>query len=280
MELGGLMNGVFRILALFCLSIFSVSSLIGESTKNPSQYLKDKEWIELQDYLIPDDHPMLKKLDKIFQKRRVTQDVVSMVKAGFTFIQTNKAHKIFVCRHEQLPGYIVKAYLDNEGGTHAERMTTFDRHLLRRIRGSRLIKASIKAHHLESLFTVPTKWIYLLPDEPAPEKNFRRNLFIIIEDDVNIDPSIKWDDERVDETILTGLFTIMTEVGLGDVQPRNCPFTKEGKVAFIDTAGYEKPLKFHKMNDRFTPEMQKFWDELVRHYDPNKPTTFDSRLDF
>ena len=107
----------------------------------------------------------------------------------------------------------------------------------------------IAAHHYESIFKVPKKWIYLLPDEPSPPHHYLRKVFILVEEDMDLyddkTNEKRWGSRWVTEDLLEALFTLTTELGLADcTKPKNCPFSMDGKVAFIDTqtfnTGYVK----------------------------------------
>ncbi len=80
--------------------------------KNP--YLPKKIKNHLRPYLLPLHHRMRPKLDALFCEARVTQNRYTFHDAGFRVIARGPRSFINVAQHKQLPGYLVKAYFDNE----------------------------------------------------------------------------------------------------------------------------------------------------------------------
>lgn len=236
----------------------------GLTKSNPSLYLSDETWEEVQDYLMPDDHPMKEKLDKIFSRSRVLENWQAMLAAGFETAQMQGVTQIVVARHPELSGYIIKAYLDKtKFGSKARREYEF---LIARIIGARLTRDSIAAHNYEHLLKVPEKWLYLLPDEPPPREHpHRRKMFILVEDDMNIYVHKKnkeaWGSKWVTQELLEALYTVLTEVSLADsAKPSNCPFSRDGRVALIDTQMYHRGfVKYENLTPFLSPTMQAFW---------------------
>lgn len=169
------------IFLVLCLT-FSCIQDIEAIRENPSLYLSDEVWEDVQDYLIPDHHPIKRKLDRIFSRSRALMDQRTMVASGFDFAHLQPCTSIVVTRHFELPGYVIKAYLD---AVNIDNEVEYDC-LVKRIQGSRLIRESIKKHDYEHLLKVPEKWLYLLPDKPSPLKGYLRKMFILVEDDMDI----------------------------------------------------------------------------------------------
>jgi hypothetical protein len=235
---------------------------------NPSLYVSQELWKDIQDYLIPDDHPAKEKLDQIFSTSRALADKKSMVAAGFDFARPQRVTQIIVTRHPEMPGYIIKAYLDSTKYGHKGKPDYL--FLIQRIVGARLAQERIHTHHYEHLLKVPEKWLYLLPDEPSPPSHYLRKLFILVEDDMNIVSARKneklWKSQHVTPELLDAFYTITTEVGLADsLRPDNCPFSKDGRVAFIDTQVFNvKPVKYHNLTPFLSAPMQAYWKELIK----------------
>src|SRR5437868_3403573 len=98
---------------LFSLILIHVQKIEAQQLNNPSIYLQDKTWIEIQDFLLPNDHPVKEKLDQICFTSRAFADKESVIAAGFNSTQLQGCTQIVVTRHPELPGYIIKAYLDS-----------------------------------------------------------------------------------------------------------------------------------------------------------------------
>ncbi len=216
---------------------------------------------ELTDFILPANHPLNLQLDYLFSDRKTLQDFDSLAQAGFTFIQKEDLDAIVVIKHEKLPGYIIKTFLDNK--TPSDPFKD-DIQLIKRIIGSRLIKDSIQFHNYESLFKVPEKWLYMVPDH---ESKCPFSLFILVEDDMEIIPDeTLWQSGRVNKELLKALFTIVSEISLNGVKPKNIPFCQDGKIAFIDTGTYYKTQPhFFRLAEYLTPETAAYWRSLYEN---------------
>lgn len=261
---------------------------IQERKANPSAYVKDDVWEEIQEYLIPDDHPVKGKLDQIFSSSRAFADQKSMKRAGFAPAKPESHTGIIVTRHPMLQGYVIKAYLDDAAYLKGRPEYIY---WCRRVKGARLVQKVITAHGYEHLFKVPRKWIYLLPDEPSPPfpdeplppfpdepsppSKYLRKVFILVEDDMNILNNKKnekrWKSKRVSKELLKGLYTITTESGLSDsTKPDNCPFSKDGKVAFVDTQTFNRGyVKYDNLKPYLSPSMKAYWEKITE--EKNEP---------
>lgn len=243
-----------------------------ESTENiqkssPSRYVSDQVWKQVREFILPDDHPIKEELDQIFSTSfRPFYDLHSMEIAGFIPAKPQHHTKVIVTKHPQLPGYVIKAYLDVQ-----------DYHLgkpehyfwTKRIKGADLLRKSIQKHHYEHLLKTPHKWIYLLPDEPLPPSPCLCKRFILVEEDMNIyDDKANiafWKSTHVTHSLLNALYQVITEVGLDDcAKPANCPISKDGKIALIDTQSYhEKSIKYNKLTPYLSPANQQYWLKIT-----------------
>jgi hypothetical protein len=231
-----------------------------------SKYISDQDWEKAKPYLMPDNHPMKGRMDRIF-KERVTKNAVSMKSAGFHQPEPRGLHRPVVSRHSVLPGYLVKLFLDNQKGMN-------DVHrLTRRAIGAESIAEAIKRLGYRDIFKVPKKWIYVLPDEPAPKNAADRKCFVLLVQDMNILPSRsnrrKWKSSEVNQQTLEALFTIFEDQGLADsVFAFNVPFDKDGYIAIIDTEVHHHwPVPYEKFLKWLNPSNQNYWKSLIK----NKP---------
>lgn len=236
-------------------------------SSNPSAYLSDEAWEMVEKYVMRDDHPLKEKLDQIFSKSRIIRNQKSMVAAGFDAAEPQKFTRITVTKHSEMPGYIFKIYFDTLGTNQGHPEYNG---FVQRVKGSQLIRRSIEFHNYEHLLKVPRKWLYLLPDEPSPSPHHERRFFILVEDDMDIFRKNKnknlWKSEWVTKELLNALFTITTELCLSDsAVPNNCPFSKDGRVAFIDTQRFNTGMmKYEKLIPYLSPDMKAYWKKLIK----------------
>lgn len=257
-----LLTLIFIMLSIFGIEAQQVTATI------PSRYVNQAVWDQVKDHLIPKDHPIKGELDHIFSSSRAIFNQQSMVAAGFAAAEPQHHTKIIVTRHPALPGYVIKAYLDEQAYHEGQPEHYF---WVKRVIGSHLVRESIQRHHYDHLFKVPRKWIYLLPDEPSPPPNYLRKMFILVEDDMELYPDKineqLWGSSWVTRELLKALYTIVTELELFDcAKPVNCSFSKDGKAAFIDTQSYFRGyVKYEKLTPYLSPKMQRFWKDLIKH---------------
>ena len=235
--------------------------------ENPSIYVSKEVWEQVRDYLMPNDHPIKEKLDQIFLRSRALVDKKSMKAAGFAAAKPQHHTQIIVTRHPELKGYVIKAYRDDQDYHSGKPEHYF---WIKRAIGAQLIQESITAHKYEHLFKVPKKWIYVLPDNPPPSPNYLRKMFILVEEDMELMDNKRnkkiWGSKWITQELLQALYTIATELGLFDcTKPSNCPFSIDGRVAFIDTQSFHKKrVKYHNLTPYLSPSMRSFWEELIK----------------
>lgn len=245
---------------------FSPIQVRASNQNNPSAFLSQEIWENVQDYLLPDDHPAKGILDEIFSQSRVLANLEEMRAANFINPAQQHHTQIVVARHLLLPGYIIKAYLDCSEYRHGNREHYY---FIKRIKGARLTRKSITKNHFEHLLDVPDKWIYMLPDYPAPlEGSIAHRIFILIETEMNIFDQQEnlnaWKSDKITKTHLKALHQVLFEAGLTDSsKPSNCPCTKEGRIALIDTQQSGKEVKFYRLTPFLTKKMKKHWLKLI-----------------
>ncbi len=227
---------------------------------------------QMAPYLLPADHPLKPKLDKIFSEQQPLKDVESLRKAGFKF-HLRRDRFMIVASHKELKGVLVKLYLDNQPLREGEWVQW-----LRRAQGAEKIRESIERHGYGEFLAVPQKWIYPLPDagiaKPGPNCFPKRYLLIV--ENMHIVPYGKNAAKyrfMMHEELLEALFVVLKENLLIDsLYLDNIPFCKDHRIAFIDTEHFHtklKPMPYDQMLPRLSPKMQKFWKSLVDKYKTN-----------
>lgn len=223
-------------------------------------------WERLEPYFLPVNHPIKERLDRLFQKNRVTQSEETFENGGFK-VKKRKPNQIVIGKNPYFKEYIFKVYLDTQPVLHE-----WD-NWLKRIEGARSIQACIEKHGFRH-FCVPKKWIYPLPEHPSPSADlqYRKN-FILIVENMNILDSkdnLKSFEKKMTPKLLKELYTILTEEGLIDsVYPDNIPFRKNGQIAFIDTEHHHlTPIPYKRLTRFLSTDMQKYWKSLIETKDP------------
>lgn len=228
-------------------------------SENP--YLTKKMRSMIKPYLLPVANPLKPKLDAIFSYTRVVADEKSLIDAGFEIITSATGSYVTVVRHPTVPGYIFKLYLDTE--TRFKDGIPNWEWLTKRCIGAAKIRHVIRTKNIRH-FTIPDKWLYLLPTAPTTSHGVP---VIVVETDMQIEETqlteIAWQ-TRITRKHLDELYAILKH-GYGTIGlVRNIPYTKNGTFAFTDTEYPVRPLKLKRALPYLSPEMQKYWAQLIR----------------
>lgn len=236
--------------------------------------LEREVWNGSSPYFFPEDHALYDSLESIFKKRRVTLSLDSLKRGGFSRISQQPFTKMTTAVHDKLPGLFFKIYLDAQ--KPYKRKPEYD-HWQSRIKGSQLIKKFIAKNEWEDTFKVPQKWMYPLPLKPMPTPPFKGVFFVLVEEDMDLVPFKEnlqmWKSPLITEKVLDRLYTLITSLGLSDcITPKNLPFSKDGKIAFIDTQTYMNfPINTRRLSSYLTDEARAYWEKLTKKQIPKKP---------
>lgn len=244
------------------IAVFQLFAGMSVGAYEKPENLTDPEWEEVQPLLLPDDHPIKGKLDKMFAKGRWTESLETLEDGKFVCIKHKKWDNVVVAKHSKLPGYVLKIYTDDQVGINVRGL------FINRTKGAGFIQHVIDINELGHLFSVPKKWMYVLPkSEFAP--GLDRKDFILVTEDMNILDSEsnynRWKSSKISKELLKGLFTILSQGGLLDsVFTDNIPFSrKDGRVVFIDTEHYQRwPIRYDYLTKRFSKSNQVYWKSL------------------
>lgn len=244
---------------LFTILIILITPLSPLTGYERNTKIAAEVWNSLEPHFLPENHKLKKNLDAIFNAKNVTQNSESIEKAKFKHIIIGKKSHIVVAMHPKLKGYRIKFYL--EEGPEVDDIYK----LKRRVEGAKAIRNIIENDPVYSLiFRVPRKWLY-----PLPYPTNKIHLVLIAEDmDIYSYEQnwLKWRSTSINPKKLDALYEVMEKAGLWDsVFAFNIPFTKDGKIAFIDTEYYHKwPVPYHKLNQYLSPRMEIYWREKTQ----------------
>lgn len=256
--------------ALFYIAIILFSiSCHADYPKNT--YVSDEVWEAVSPYFLLEDHPIKPQLEKIFSTKRITLNKKKLKKAGFEVFSQGFWSHVTIAKHKKLNGYVLKIYVDSEIVDVQDWAKWIER-----IEGAKAVRKAIKNHGFHTIFKVPHKWIYPLLPEPSPPNTskYQRKNFILIAEDMNVYSEKKnrklWKTSSMTKDKLDAIYTIVNEVGLLDVvYDFNLPFSKDGKLAFIDTELHHIwPIPFGRMTKYLTPPLQAHWRWLIANGGP------------
>lgn len=261
-------NSLLRLHTAFMRAPVLPLTAIRSYQQNP--HVIPEVWSLMKPYFLPENHPIKPKLDRMFSATRVILNPKTFKKAGFKRYRPGRVSRIMASSHPDLIGYFVKAFPDNDLVIRYEWQK-----LRHRIEGAKSIRNWIDTHNMQSVFTVPKKWIYPLPENPSPPNSnkYARKNFILIAEDMRILEHAKNEKAyrtKMNRHLLDALYTLLDDEGLYDsVYAFNIPFNKEKKIAIIDTEHHHRwPVPFHKLSKYFSKDMKNYWQYLIDNGGP------------
>lgn len=232
-----------------------------------NQNFQDSGWLkgQLKPYVIPSDHLIKPALDAIFQTSRVTHSKETLIAAGFIIHTIQMTSNIIVSRHPQVPGYVFKIYLDTDPRTRKGKEGW--QWLVSRCKSAATIRNLIKKNKITK-FSVPDKWIYLLPEHPSDlTADSTHQPAILIATDMKLVPpkeSAEAWRKNITPQHLNELYIILSHGYGSTFLVHNVPYTASGKFSFVDTEYPKRKFEYEKVKRFLSPEMCKYWDKLVR----------------
>lgn len=235
---------------------------------------KSTEEIEIEKkvapYLLPKKHFAFAALKQIFSKKGVLASTDSMEAAGFEIMLYRQGRGLIVASHPLLKNFLVKTYLDT--ATHVD-WTRW----VRRVEGRERIQKFFDENLIyNTYFKVPLKWIYQIPPkkrgEPT-ENSIPREYILLVEnmDLVDKKTNLEMYQNHISYETLDGLYLVIDQTGFSDGHVANLPFSKDGKIAFIDTEYTNVwPVHFDWLTKRFCPRKQRYWEALIENKGPKR----------
>lgn len=208
-------------------------------------------------YLLSERHPIKSILDAIFFPK-VTQNKKKFLNAGFNILFEQPYSHIVVSEHPQMPGYIQKLYLDTE--TRMKHGKPGWKWLIQRCMGAENVRNLIAARGLK-FFTVPDKWIYLLPNatkgsHPAILVATKMNL---VSQSKNVEA---W--RNISHSQLDELYIILSHGYSSSYVVNNIPYTKEGLFCCVDTEHVKRKISYRSVKKFIGKDKHAYWDRLVK----------------
>jgi hypothetical protein len=232
---------------------------------NPRLSLETKK--RITPFILPTTHPLKTAMDTIFLASRVTLNLDTLVEAGFTPLFIQPRSFVIVCMHALLRKHLIKANLDSELRFKNDKPEW--EWLTRRCEGAKRIRRVIKKENMK-YFAIPNKWLYPLPETPAPpdDKNYRRKEFVLLCEDMDLVSSernkIAWK-TVITKKHLRELYKIISYAWPSSFRRENIPYSRSGKFTFIDTE-YRNPDKkphYESIRISLSKEMDLFWELLI-----------------
>lgn len=219
---------IFSLLTLFFSFHAPLSADLELRKKHENENEREKA---LEPYMLPRNHPLKGYLSILFSTPTMFKSAEHFRKAGFHVIRGHR--KLMVGGHPHVPDYLFKKFPNCM--PQVQQLENF----LKRQKGAQILRNYIVTHNFKYL-VIPQKWLIKLPRSFSQGDKDRSYILVVDNMDIHRD----YDDPKgicrqlyynMDIDMLTELCTILHAVGGCDAFPRNQPFTKEGKIAFVDT---------------------------------------------
>jgi hypothetical protein len=209
-------------------------------------------------FFLPDSHWLKGALDDLFARGWPLKNRENFFSAGFTPI-CQRSSSMVVAAHDLIPGYLIKAYLDEEK-RNKDRSRKW---LINRCLGAENVRNLIQSKRMK-YFTVPEKWIYILPGFDA--LNDHNNAVLVVTNmQLTSEEKTKWAWKNViTKKHLDELYCILSHGFSSTYLVGNIPYTKQGTFTCIDTEYPERKLPFDKVSSYLSDDMRAYWESLVR----------------
>lgn len=203
--------------------------------------------------------PAALNLDKLFRDRHMFDSADDWRSTGFHIVRAHET-RLLVAGHKSVDGILFKKYPKTTEKTWKEQLENYER----RIAGVNLIRSVISELNLKSI-VAPQKWLLQLPSMFASHGQPSYILAVEKCDLLDREKSRRRY-EDIDEHVLRELVAVLFRFCGYDSSAKNVPFTRDGKLAFIDTDRWKQP-KLEKLKKR------KYMAYLAKHL-PSKRLKF------
>lgn len=183
-------------------------------------------------YLLPENHPLHQQLGNLLKNPKMFKSPLAFEQAQF---KITKGHRgLMVGSHPAISQYLIKKFPNTL--SQEDQLKNF----ILRIESANKIRKYINKHNLKHI-VVPQKWLYKLPSNFSKAIREEYSYILIVEKMDIFDGSNNPTGENgkryynMDKEILKELCMVLHDLKGCDAWPRNQPFTRDGKIAFLDT---------------------------------------------
>ncbi len=258
------MRKIYPFFVLIICSFFTyVEATYNEFETNPNISAEAREM--MRPYLLPFDHPIRSKLDKLFKKGTVTKNAKNFLKSGFVMRHAQPRSFIRIAGHEDLEGYLIKLQLDDEVREKYDHPIWW--WFTKRCEGARKIDKVIKENRITN-FSVAQKWIYPLPVNRliSPKiLEIRKPVILVVQDMevLSTEETLKAWRKKITPAHLDELYKIISIAGGRSYRPDNIPYTKNRNFAFVDTEYPDHPGTYKEVERALSSKLKPYWQTLI-----------------
>ena len=211
-------------------------------------------------------------LDRLFHRWPDFESAKDWRQAGFEILR-DKEDKILVLSHKSAKRYLFKKYGSDDWRSPREQLEKYQS----RVTWAALLRSHIINNGLRHV-VVPQKWLCTLPAESGSKGKSPHVVVVERHRILDADESAACY-RRIDAEVVRELCTILFAFRGLDFKIRNVPFTRDGKIAFIDTESLKPSSKklrtrkncYQKYIDTMLSKHRRLaedvWNELVKTVD-------------
>lgn len=174
----------------------------------------------------PPDHVDLARIFRHWTSLRSARDWED---EGFDLLRYSKHDKIIVLHHEDAPRYLFKKFGRDHHRSPSEQFEKY----AHRIRGAAMLRDHVTAQRLRHV-VVPQKWLCELPAQPG-SRGMSPHVVIVERHKILDADESAWHYQHIDAEVAREVCTVVRAFQDLDFTVRNAPFTRDGKISFIDT---------------------------------------------
>lgn len=193
--------------------------------------------------------------------------------SGFRVLPRS-AEKIIVAGHRDARSFLFKKY-PTAWRSYGEQLELYEE----RVNGARVLANHLQTHAVDKI-VVPRKWLCTLPSRH--EVRGKPSYVIVVDrfDLLDRDESERLY-RKIDRDLLEDLCAILFRFRGLDFSVRNVPFTRDGKIAFIDTEHIKltKPKKLAERRESYEKNLSKMFSDRDRRFALSLWSDFVKRAD-
>jgi hypothetical protein len=194
--------------------------------------------------------PIFSLLAGLFVDPKMFRSYSRFEEAGFSLVE-HAPHKIMTGSHRRTRGYLFKKYDDDKPGDKQLR------NYMRRVEGARLLRAFIAERGLEHV-VAPRKWLYELPSS-FPER------YLVVAEELDLVSDVATDRAyaRIGKEQTRELAMVLYYFRGLNSTAANLPFTKDDKIAFVDTERWHRDKDYlHRVGDRLPSDRRRLAEDV------------------
>ena len=219
---------------------------------------------------------MTSDFSRLFRDPRMFDSADAWHDAGFDILRASE-NKICVAGHPSVPGYLFKKYV--RSGKRAALDDQLENYR-RRVEGARRLRALIADRHLRHV-VVPGKRLHELPDRFSSHGH-PSHVLVVDRLDLLDTEETEHRYGRIDDEALRELCIVLYAFRGLDSTAKNVPFTRDGKIAFVDTehwnrhAGRKKQRRFLRyLGDHLSSVSRRTAKKMWEKLDGGRSSDFD-----